>query len=81
MPTIAIVDGVRIVICLKDHLPPHLHAAFSGHEAQISITTGDLLSGSWPRPKLRAVRSWLDAHREQVASIGRRSEPGATKEA
>jgi hypothetical protein len=53
----------------QDHLPPHLHAFFSGHEAQISIVTGDLLNGSLPRPKLRAIRSWLDAHREQVAYI------------
>ena len=69
MPTIAIVDGVRIVIYPKDHLPPHLHATLGGHEAQISIITGDLLNGSLPRSKLRAVRSWLDAHRDQVAYI------------
>ncbi len=30
MPTIAIVEGVRIMIFLNDHLPPHLHALFAG---------------------------------------------------
>jgi uncharacterized protein DUF4160 len=40
MPTIAIVEGVRLMIHLKDHLPPHLHAIFAGFEAQISIATG-----------------------------------------
>ncbi len=69
MPTIAIVDGVRIVIYPKDHLPPHLHAILGGREAQISIITGDLLNGSLPRQKLRTVQSWLDAHRDQVAYI------------
>jgi hypothetical protein len=69
MPTIAIIDGVRIVIHLKDHLPPHLHAMFAGHEAQISIVTGDILSGSLPPAKTRLVEAWLAAHREQVASI------------
>jgi hypothetical protein len=69
MPTIAIVEGVRIMIHLKDHLPPHLHAMFSGFEAQISIVTGDVLHGSLPPAKLKTVQRWLDAHREQVAYI------------
>jgi hypothetical protein len=69
MPTIAIIEGVRITIYLKDHLPPHLHAIFSGSEAQISILTGQVLHGSLPRAKLRAVQTWLDANREQVAYI------------
>jgi hypothetical protein len=69
MPTIAIVEGVRIMIHLKDHLPPHLHAMFSGLEAQISIATGDVLNGSLPRAKLSVVQRWLDAHRGEVAYI------------
>jgi hypothetical protein len=71
MPTIALVAGVRIVIYPKDHLPPHLHAILAEHEAMISIVTGDLLEGSLPRAKLRAVRKWLAAHREEVAYVWR----------
>ena len=69
MPTIAIIDGVRIVIYLKDHLPPHLHAIFAEHEAQISILTGDILNGSLPAAKTRLIRAWLNANRDQVAYI------------
>lgn len=69
MPTIAIVDGVRLVIYLKDHLPPHLHAIFGEAEAQISIATSEVLNGTLPRPKLRAVLAWLDANRDEVAYI------------
>jgi hypothetical protein len=69
MPTIAIVEGVRLMIHLKDHLPPHLHAMFGGFEAQISIVTGDVLNGSLPRGKLATVQRWLDAHRDEVAYI------------
>jgi hypothetical protein len=69
MPTIAIVDGVRIVIYLTDHVPPHLHAFFGGKEAQISILTGEVLNGTLPRPKMRAVQLWLENNREQVAYI------------
>jgi hypothetical protein len=71
MPTIAIVVGVRIIIYPKDHLPPHLHARFAEYEAMISIVTGDVLEGSLPRVKLRAVEEWLSAHREQVAYVWR----------
>lgn len=69
MPTIALVSGVRIIIYPKDHLPPHLHAKLAEHEAMISIVTGDLLEGSLPRAKLRAVQEWLAAHREEVAFV------------
>jgi uncharacterized protein DUF4160 len=69
MPTIALVAGVRIIIYPKDHLPPHLHAKFAEHEAMISILTGDVLEGSLPRAKLRAVQEWLAAHRQQVAYV------------
>ncbi len=69
MPTIALVAGVRIIIYPKDHLPPHLHAILAEHEAMISIVTGDLLEGSLPRAKLRAVQKWLAAHREEVAHV------------
>ena len=69
MPTIALVAGVRIIIYPKDHLPPHLHAILAEHEAMISIVTGDLLEGSLPRAKLRAVQKWLAAHREEVAYV------------
>ncbi|MGA8612549.1 MAG: DUF4160 domain-containing protein [Xanthobacteraceae bacterium] len=69
MPTIAIVLGVRIIIYPKYHLPPHLHAKFAEHEAMISIATGDVLEGSLPRAKLKAIQEWLARHREQVAYI------------
>jgi hypothetical protein len=71
MPTIAIVAGVRIIIYPKDHLPPHLHAKFAEYEALISIVTGDVLEGSLPRAKQRAVQGWLAANREQVAYVWR----------
>ena len=69
MPTIAIIAGVRIVIYPKDHLPPHLHAIYAEYEAMISIVTGDVLEGSLPRAKQKAIQSWLAANREHVAYV------------
>ena len=67
MPTIAIVEGVRIAIYPKDHLPPHLHARYGEFEAQISIVTGDVLEGRLPVAKMRAEKSWLAAHCGEVS--------------
>jgi hypothetical protein len=68
VPTIAIVDGVALMIYPKDHLPPHLHARFGEYEAMISILSGDILQGSLPRAKTVAVQRWLAAHRGEVAA-------------
>jgi hypothetical protein len=67
VPTIAVIDGVAIILWTRDHAPPHLHARGSGYEAKISIETGDVLSGSLPPLKLKAVRQWLDINRDHVA--------------
>jgi hypothetical protein len=39
------------------------------NEGMTSIVTGELLEGSLPRAKLRAVQKWLAAHREEVAYV------------
>ena len=67
MPLIATIEGVKILIYAIDHPPPHIHAIYSGDEAQISIETGELLKGNLPLPKLRLVRYWLDANRDWVS--------------
>jgi microcystin-dependent protein len=69
LPTIAIINGVRLVIYPKDHLPPHLHAIFAENDAMISIATGDLLEGKLPAARLQAVRAWLIANQKQVSYV------------
>ncbi len=69
MPTIAIIDGVKVIIWPKDHLPPHVHAKYAEREAMISIVTGQVLNGKLPPVKLRAVQHWLAANRKEVAYL------------
>jgi hypothetical protein len=69
MPTIAIIDGVRVMMFANDHAPPHFHAKYAEHEALISIATGDILEGSLPLTKLRLVREWLQRRRAHVAFV------------
>jgi hypothetical protein len=69
MPTIAIVEGVKIMVFANDHSPPHFHAKYAEFEALISIATGDILEGSLPPAKLRLVREWFEPRQAHVAFI------------
>ena len=67
MPTIAVIDGVAILLWTNDHPPPHIHARGLGLDAKVSIETGDVLTGTLPKAKLKRIRAWLDANRDEVA--------------
>lgn len=67
MPILAIVDGVKIMICPRDYLPPHFPAILADQEALPSIATGALLKGGLPAAKLQRVQSWFKVHQDQLA--------------
>jgi hypothetical protein len=54
MPTVAIIDGVKIQFYSDEHPPPHFHAVFAEFVAQIQI----VLRGSLPPNKLDTVMTW-----------------------
>lgn len=66
MPTVAIVDGVKIQLFALEHPPPHFHAVFAEYRAQIAIETLRVLNGSLPRTKLAAVISWAEKRQAEL---------------
>ena len=44
MPRISAFYGIVVTMYSSDHAPPHFHARYGEHEAQIIIDTGD----PWP---------------------------------
>jgi hypothetical protein len=48
MPEISRFYGIIIRMFFNDHLPPHFHAAYSEYNAQINITTGEIVNGELP---------------------------------
>jgi Domain of unknown function (DUF4160) len=66
MPTVAIVEGVKIQFYPKEHPPPHFHAVFAEHRAQIDIASLTIIKGHLPRAKLRVVVSWAVTRREAL---------------
>jgi hypothetical protein len=59
MPTIDIVDGVKMRVFNGDHRPPHFHAVYNEYEVLIIIETGEIYAGSLPQRQLKVVANWL----------------------
>lgn len=68
MPTVAIVEGVRIQFYPIEHPPPHFHVRFAEWRAQIDIDSLNVLKGELPRAKLAAVVEWARPRRRQLHS-------------
>jgi hypothetical protein len=66
MPTVAIIDGMKIQVFAQEHPPAHFHAVFAEHRAQIEISSLRVLKGSLPRAKLSAVVSWAQPRRQAL---------------
>ena len=58
-PEIITIEGVKIELHSRDHLPVHVHATYAEHEALVNIRTGELFEGDLPPKKLRIVQDWL----------------------
>ncbi|KQT52623.1 MULTISPECIES: DUF4160 domain-containing protein [unclassified Aureimonas] len=66
MPTIAIVDGIRIVIFFNDHDPPHFHAILGETSLRMSIASGTVMGDRGPASMERKLGRWLDEHRDEM---------------
>jgi hypothetical protein len=58
IPTVAVIDGVKIQFYPDEHPPPHFHAVFAEFVAQIRIELAAVLKGSLPPQKLPAILAW-----------------------
>jgi hypothetical protein len=57
MPTIAYFYGIAIRMFFNDHPPPHFFASYGGHEANVSIETGEVIEGHLPANAARLVQA------------------------
>lgn len=58
MPTITIIDGVKIEVYPGDHNPPHFHATYGEYEVLIVIKSGKIYAGDLPAKQLKKVLAW-----------------------
>lgn len=58
MPTIKIIDSIKIDIYSREHPPPHFHAIYAEHEELIEIKTLTTYTGRLPKAKRNKVIKW-----------------------
>ena len=58
MPRISEFFGIAIYMYYKDHMPPHFHAIYAQHEAEIGIDPIVILDGGLPRRVQSLVFEW-----------------------
>ena len=66
MPTVAVVEGVKIQFYPDDHPPPHFHAEFGEYRASFAIDSLTIIKGTLPPAKRRAVMAWAASRKEAL---------------
>ena len=74
MPRVSAFYGIVIAMYFDDHPPPHFHAKYGEHQAQIVIATGEVLHGELPRRALKLVQEWTALHRDELLDNWERAE-------
>lgn len=65
MPVISMFFGIIITMNAGDHVPPHVHARYQGHEAAFTFD-GQTLKGNLPRKQRTLVEAWILLHAEEL---------------
>jgi len=63
MPTVAIVDGIKVLVYGNDHGLPHFHALAAEYRVVIEIETMEVIRGRLPRARLRKLLAWAEPRR------------------
>jgi len=58
MPTVAVIDGIRVRFYNDDHPPPHFHVEAAEYQAVIRIDRLSVVAGYSLAPQLRKVIAW-----------------------
>jgi hypothetical protein len=66
MPTVAVVDGVKIVFYANEHPPAHFHAVIAEHRAVVDIIHLEIIAGSMPMAKRGKVLFWAGQHKDAL---------------
>jgi hypothetical protein len=69
MPEISRFYGIVIRMYWREHNPPHFHAEYSGHEAQIDIRNRTILGGRLPARALGLVTEWASLHEQELLAL------------
>jgi hypothetical protein len=66
MPEICRFLGIIITMYFHEHNPPHFHARYGDHKAEIAIETLSIIAGTLPPRVLGLVMEWAALHRQEL---------------
>ena len=69
MPTVEIVNGIKISIYNGDHRPPHIHAKYNEYEILVEIETEEIYAGALPNKQLKLVLNWLSENSDWALEV------------
>jgi len=69
MPTIEILDGIKINIYPNEHQPPHFHAIYAEHEALIRIADLEIEKGGLTKKQYKKIKKWAIEHKKSIYEI------------
>jgi hypothetical protein len=76
MPTLAVVDGMRIVMYWNDHPPAHFHVLIAENRAVFEIGPLRLMSGRLPKAKVARIQDWAKARTAELMRAWDRVQAG-----
>lgn len=75
MPTIKIIDSVKINIYSREHPPPHFHAVYAEYEELIEIKSLSTYIGKIPIAQRKKVIHWAKDNTEYLMGIFKQLNP------
>ena len=76
MPTVEIIDGIKIMINSREHRPPHIHALYNEFEVVIDIENAVIKAGDLPPRQKAKVIEWLNMNRKWAKKVFFNINPG-----
>jgi hypothetical protein len=73
MPRISEFYGIVIEMYWSDHNPPHFHAKYAEHRAEIDIRTLGTLEGWLPTKARSLVTEWASLHQDELLAQWQRA--------
>ena len=75
MPTIKIIDSIKIDVYSREHPPPHFHVLFAEYEELIVIKTLETYIGYIPATQRKKVIKWAKTQKELLTENFKRLNP------
>ena len=61
--------GISIWVYWRDHPPPHFHAEYGEHDAEVGIEDLVVLGGNLPPRALGLVIEWATRHHDELRRV------------